>query len=128
MPCTLFSLAASSAPRPQPPATWKTTFAPWAIWSSASSLHGAGSIELLRVAVDDFASGLAAFDARLVAGDVVVDRRDLLAADRAGGSAALVLEVQAGHVADEVAGLLLLEEHAGDVGGLALEAAWRRRR
>ena len=35
--------AASSAPRPQPPATWKTTFEPAAIWFSASSLHFAWS-------------------------------------------------------------------------------------
>ena len=38
-PQTPFSFAASSAPRPQPPATWKTTTEPAAIWFSAISLH-----------------------------------------------------------------------------------------
>ncbi len=61
MPWTLFSLAASSAPRPQPPATWKTTFAPLEIWSSAISLHGAGSSNFCEYALTTFASGLAAF-------------------------------------------------------------------
>ena len=39
IPHTPFSFAASSAPRPQPPATWKTTTEPAAIWFSAISLH-----------------------------------------------------------------------------------------
>ena len=38
-PWTLFSLAASRAPRPHWPATWKTTTEPSAIWLSASSLQ-----------------------------------------------------------------------------------------
>src|SRR6476619_2555371 len=43
IPHTFCSLAASRAPRPQPPATWKTTFEPAAIWLRASSLHFAWS-------------------------------------------------------------------------------------
>jgi hypothetical protein len=39
IPHTWRSLAASSTPSPQPPATWKTTFAPAAIWFSAAVLH-----------------------------------------------------------------------------------------
>jgi hypothetical protein len=37
-----FAFAASSAPRPQPPATWKTMSEPWEIWFSAIDLHLAG--------------------------------------------------------------------------------------
>ena len=43
IPQTFRSRAASSAPSPQPPATWKTTFAPAWISLSASSLHFAWS-------------------------------------------------------------------------------------
>ena len=46
------SPAAFSAPRPQPPATWKTTFEPRAIWFRASSLHFALVVPVLRVVVD----------------------------------------------------------------------------
>ena len=43
IPHTPFSFAASSAPSPQPPATWKIAPAPCAIWFSAISLHFAWS-------------------------------------------------------------------------------------
>ena len=69
--------------------------------------------EVLRVAVQRLDVRVGRLRARLVAGDVGVDRRDLLAADRRDDLvAALVLDVQAGHVADEVAGLGLLEQQA----------------
>jgi hypothetical protein len=59
----------------------------------------------------------------------VVDRRDLLAADGADHLlAALVLAYRPGEVADEVAGLLLLEEQALDVLRLALQRGVGRRR
>src|SRR4051812_7965997 len=76
--------------------------------------------EVLRVAVERLDAGVGLLRARLVAGDVVVDRRDLLAADRA-DHAAVVLRVEAGEVADEVPGLLLLEDEALHVLGLVLE-------
>ena len=38
-PTCLLLRSAESAPRPQPPATWKTTSASWPIWLSAISLH-----------------------------------------------------------------------------------------
>ena len=39
----LVGVDASSAPSPQPPATWKTIRESFAIWSSATSLHFARS-------------------------------------------------------------------------------------
>src|SRR3954463_3302415 len=81
--------------------------------------------EALRVAVKRRDAGVGLLGARLEAGDVVVDRRDLLAAPReagvlgvgrgvflaadAGERAAVVLGVQGREVADEVPGLLFLE-------------------
>ena len=62
----------------------------------------------------------------LVAGDVRVDRRDLLAADRRQHLvSALLLDHQRGEVARQVAGLVLLEQQAADVGRLALESGLR---
>src|SRR3954454_5028093 len=75
--------------------------------------------EALRVAVKRRDAGIGLLRARLEARDVVVDRRDLLAAD-ARQRATVVLGVQRGQVADEVAGLLLLERQADDVLRLAL--------
>src|SRR4051812_5753437 len=76
--------------------------------------------EALRVAVKRRDAGVGLLRARLEARDVVVDRRDLLAAD-ARKRAAVVLGVQRGQVADEVAGLLLLERQPDDVLRLALQ-------
>jgi len=45
IPQTRCCYAASRAPSPQPPATWKTTLEPAAIWVSASSLHFAWSTQ-----------------------------------------------------------------------------------
>jgi hypothetical protein len=59
--------------------------------------------------------GLAVLRALLVARDVVVDRRDLLAADARDRVGVVVLGPQPGEVAGEVARLLLLEEQALDV-------------
>ena len=59
MPCTPFSLAASSAPSPQPPATWNTTFEPFAIWSSAISLHFAWSTKSWEYPLSVWIPGLA---------------------------------------------------------------------
>ena len=84
--------------------------------------------EVLRVAVDRLDVRVRGLRAGLVAGDVVVDRRDLLAADGADRLAVVVLDVEARHVAGEVARLLLLEEQALDVGRLALQTTRRRRR
>ena len=71
-------------------------------------------------------SGFAALAPGLEAGDVAVDRRDLLAADRGDHLvAALVLGVQAGHVADEVARLVLLEQEALEVLRLRLHRLLR---
>src|SRR5205085_9204646 len=39
IPHTCFSLAASSVPRPHPPATWNSIVEPAPIWFSAASLH-----------------------------------------------------------------------------------------
>src|SRR4051795_7911535 len=75
--------------------------------------------EALRVAVERLDGRIGLLRARLEARDVVVDRRDLLAAD-ARQRATVVLGVQRGQVADEVAGLLLLERQADDVLRLAL--------
>src|SRR5207248_8581170 len=76
--------------------------------------------EVLRVAVHELDPRVGGLRARLVAGDVVVDRRELLAADRADrvrlpGPGGPVLLEQAREVADEVARLLLLEDEAVDV-------------
>src|SRR3954452_18177181 len=76
--------------------------------------------EVLRVAVQELHARVGLLRSGLEARDVVVDRRDLLTADRA-ERAAVVLGVQARQIADEVAGLLLLEEQALDVLGLALQ-------
>ena len=78
--------------------------------------------EVLRIRVQRRDPGLAFLGARPVAGDVPVDRRDLLSADGADHllRAPLLLGDEAGEVTDEVAGLLLLEEQAADVLGLRL--------
>src|SRR3954451_20681023 len=75
--------------------------------------------EALRVAVERLDAGVGLLGAGLEARDVVVDRRDLLAAD-ARERAAVVLGVERREVADEVAGLLLLEGQPDDVLRLAL--------
>src|SRR3954471_2016773 len=81
--------------------------------------------EVLRVAVQELHARVGLLRAGLEARDVVVDRRDLLTADGA-ERAAVVLGVQAREIADQVAGLLLLEEQALDVLGLALQQRRRR--
>src|SRR6185436_16495281 len=82
--------------------------------------------EVLRVRVERRGLRIRVGDALLEPRDVVVDGRDLLAADGRGDLlAALVLEVQPGHVADEIAGLVLLEEQAADVLRLALHGRLR---
>src|SRR5919199_206230 len=64
--------------------------------------------EALRIAVQDLDRLVGLLRAGLVAGDVMVDRRDLLAADRADHVGALPrLLLEAGEVADEVTRLLL---------------------
>src|SRR3954447_4744095 len=75
--------------------------------------------EALRVAVERLDAGVGLLGAGLEARDVVVDRRDLLAAD-ARERAAVVLGVERGQVADEIARLLLLERQADDVLRLTL--------
>ena len=81
--------------------------------------------EALGVAVERLDARVGLLRAGLEARDVVVDRRDLLAADAA-ERAAVVLGVQPRQVADEVAGLLLLEQQPGDVLRLALHRGRRR--
>src|SRR5215208_335403 len=82
--------------------------------------------EVLRVAVEGLDVRVGLLGAGLEAGDVAVDRRDLLAADRGDDLvAALVLDVEPGQRADEVAGLVLLEQEAVDVRGLALHRGLR---
>ena len=126
MPCLLFSLAASSAPRPHWPATWKTTCEPSAIWLSAELLAEVLLDEVLGVAVEGLDVRVGLLGAGLEAGDVGVHRRDLLAADRGDDLvAALVLGVERGERADEIAGLGLLEQQAVDVRGLALHRRLR---
>ena len=78
--------------------------------------------EVLGVVVQRLDARIGLLRAELEAGDVAVDRRDLEAADRADRGAALGLDVEARRVADEVAGLLLLEEQALDVLRLVLQA------
>src|SRR5215210_931027 len=82
--------------------------------------------EVLGVAVEGLDVGVGLLGAGLVAGDVAVHGRDLLAAD--GGDdlvAALVLGVERGQRAGEVARLVLLEQQAVDVGRLALHRGLR---
>ena len=81
--------------------------------------------EVLRVAVQRLDARVGRLGARLVARDVVVDRRDLLAADARDRLGVVVLGLQAGEVAGEVARLLLLEEQALDVRRLALQGGGR---
>ena len=73
--------------------------------------------EVLRVGVQRRDSRVRRLRAGLVARDVAVDGRDLEAADGADHlfRARLVLREQPGQIADEVAGLLLLEEETADV-------------
>src|SRR3954447_6544414 len=72
--------------------------------------------EVLRVAVEGLDARVGRLGAGLVARDVVIHRRDLLAADGADDLlAARVLGVQAREVAGQVARLLLGEEQALDV-------------
>ena len=84
--------------------------------------------EVLRVRVQGRDPRIRLLRARLVARDVAVDGRDLLPADGADHllRARLVLRDQPGQVADEVAGLLLLEEQAADVLRLRLHVRLRR--
>src|SRR4051794_32076169 len=82
--------------------------------------------EVLRVAVERLDARVGLLGAGLEARDVAVHRRDLLAADRGDDLlAARVLGVEARERAGEVAGLVLLEQQAADVLGLALEAGRR---
>ena len=59
IPHTFFSFAASSTPRPQPPATWNTMSAPAAIWLSAACLHLAWSTQSCEYAFSSFTPGSA---------------------------------------------------------------------
>src|SRR5215208_1822161 len=82
--------------------------------------------EVLGVAVEGLDVRVGLLGAGLEAGDVAVDRRDLLAADRGDHLvAALVLDVEPRQRSDEVAGLVLLEQQAVDVRGLALHQGLR---
>src|SRR5215207_1773710 len=82
--------------------------------------------EVLRVAVEGLDVRVGLLGAGLEAGDVAVHRRDLLAADRRDDLvAALVLDVERGERAGEVAGLVLLEQQAVDVLRLALHRGLR---
>ena len=82
--------------------------------------------EVLRIAVQDLDVGVRLRGTGLVARDVGVDRRDLLAADRRDDLvAALVLRVQARHVADRIAALGLLERQALHVLRLGLHRRLR---
>ena len=71
--------------------------------------------EVLRVPVQRLDPRDRGLRTRLVAGDVTVDRRLLLAADARDRRSAARLRGEAGRVAREVARLLLLEEQAFDV-------------
>src|SRR5215213_4469527 len=78
--------------------------------------------EVLGVAVEGLDVRVGLLGAGLEAGDVAVDRRDLLAADRGDDLvSALVLDVEARERAREVPRLVLLEQQAADVLGLALQ-------
>jgi hypothetical protein len=77
--------------------------------------------EVLRVAVEGLDARHGRLGAGLVARDVGVHGRDLLAADGGDGVEALLLGDLAGQVARQVAGLGLLEEQPAHVLGLALE-------
>src|SRR3954452_853883 len=82
--------------------------------------------EVLRVRVERLDAGVGRLGAGLVAGDVVVDGRDLLAADaRDDLLAALVLDQEAREIAGDVPGLLLLEQQPLHVGRLALHIGLR---
>src|SRR5690349_14241706 len=82
--------------------------------------------EVLGVAVEGLDARVGLLRAGLVAGDVAVHRRDLLAADRGDDLvAALVLGVERGERADEVTGLVLLEQQAVDVLRLRLHRGLR---
>ena len=131
IPQTPFSFAASSAPSPQPPATWKIAPAPCSIWFSAICLHFAWSAKSSRVVVQHLDPRIGGLRARLVAGDEAVDRRLLLAADRADHvlGRGRRFSSSAGEVADEVARLLLLEEETREGSpACAAPPSGRRRR
>ena len=83
IPQTPCSFAAWRAPRPQPPAAAKTTFAPCEIWFSRELLALRLVDEVLRVARErPSCSAFVFFAPGLVAGEERDDGRDVLAADR----------------------------------------------
>ena len=81
IPQTFFSFAAESAPSPHWPATWKTMSEPCAIWFERDLLALRLVDEVLRVGVQDRDARVCLPRPDPIAGDVVVDRRDLLASD-----------------------------------------------
>ena len=78
--------------------------------------------EVLRVAVERLDTGERCLGARLVAGDVPVDRRLLLTADARDCGRAVGLRGEARRVAGEIADLLLLEEQPSTFGALPSSA------
>src|SRR5205823_2576522 len=82
--------------------------------------------EVVGIAVEGFDRRIHLLGRPLVAGDVVIDRRDLDAADRADRvlflGAGIVLFENAGNRADQRAGFLLFEQEAFNIGVLQVIA------
>ena len=115
MPQMPASSAAWSAPRPQPPATWKSTSAPCEISFVRNGLALVGRDEVLRVLHEDLRPRDGLLRAELVSRDADVDRRDLEAADGADGGRAVLLRHLRRENADETAGLVRRVGQALDV-------------
>src|SRR6266550_682969 len=78
-------------------------------------------VPVLRVGIQRRDAGIRGPRSRLVAGDEAIDRRLLLATDRADDVLPRTpLLLEAGEVTDQIAGLLLFEEEAEEIRGLVL--------
>ena len=124
MPQTFFSFAAASAPRPQPPATWKTTCEPWSICFERGlvALRLVVERRVVRVVREHLDPGVRLLRALDVAADVANDRRHVVRANRADDLlAALLLDLEPCEVADEITGFMLGGDDAGGVLRLLLK-------
>ena len=91
-------------------------------------MHFVSSVKLCAYVVQCLDAGIRALRTSLEAGDVAVDRWDLEPTDGTDSRGTACLRPQARGVADEVPGLLRLEQHALHVRRPARECGRRRRR
>ena len=97
-------------------ATWKMTLDPRAIWLRATDLPFAGSQEVVGIAVQRRDARIRSSRACLVAGDVLLDRRHPLAADRADHLLpGRERQHERSQVTGQIAGLLFPKHEAHDV-------------